>query len=144
GYVKQYQVQVDPARLRGFGVGVMEVEAALRRANADGGGETIEMGEAEYMIRARGYLRGVDDIRAVPSKDDAASGLSVTLGDVAVVVEGAEMRRGIADLHGGGAAGASGEVVGGIVVMRQGGNALKVIEGVKRKLEELKAGLPEG
>lgn len=152
GYVKQYQVQVDPARLRSLGIDVMEVEAALQRANADGGGETIEMGEAEYMIRAQGYLRGLDDIRAVPVKYHAVSGLSVTVGDVAVVVEGPEMRRGLANLHENATAGldstavprTAGEVVGGIVVMRQGGNALKVIEGVKRKLEELEAGLPAG
>jgi Cu(I)/Ag(I) efflux system membrane protein CusA/SilA len=138
GYVKQYQIQLDPLRLQSYGVTPDEIGDAVRNANADVGGETLEMGEAEFMVRAQGYLRGLEDIRAIPVKHDPETGLSVTLGDLASVVEGPEMRRGLTELDG------QGEVVGGIVVMRQGANALKVIEGVKRKLDELKSGLPDG
>ena len=138
GYVKQYQVQLDPARLRALGVTLGDVEMAVKRSNADVGGETVEMGEAEFMVRGRGYLTGLEDLRAVPVKYDAAAGRSVTLEEVATIVEGPEMRRGVTELNG------EGEVAGGIVVMRQGANALDVIRGVKRKLAELQAGLPEG
>jgi Cu(I)/Ag(I) efflux system membrane protein CusA/SilA len=138
GYVKQYQVQLDPVRLQSFGLMLSDIERAVQNANADVGGETIELGEAEFMVRGKGYLGGLDDLKAVPVKYDRASGTSVLLGDVAVIVEGPEMRRGIAELDG------KGEVVGGIVVMRQGANALEVIKGVKHKVEELKRGLPEG
>ncbi len=136
GYVKQYQVQVDPERLQSFGVTLPEVETAIRQSNSDVGGEVLEMGEMEYMVRGQGLLRGTEDLLKVPVKYDAASGISVTLRDLAEVSEGPEMRRGLAELDG------QGEVVGGVVVMRQGNNALQVIQGVKKKLEELKAGLP--
>ena len=137
GYVKQYQVQVDPSRLRSFGVSLSDIEMAIRRANADAGGEVLEMGEAEYMVRGQGLLRGLDDLRKVPVKYDPASGIAVTLGELSDLTEGPEMRRGLAELDG------KGEVAGGVVVMRQGGNALQVIERVKKKIEELRAGLPE-
>jgi Cu(I)/Ag(I) efflux system membrane protein CusA/SilA len=138
GYVKQYQIQVDPVRLRGLGISLSEIRQSVEDANADAGGEVFEMGEAEFMVRAQGTLRGIEDLRAVPVKYDASAGSSTTLGEVAIIVEGPEMRRGVAELDG------KGEVVGGIVVMRQGKNALKVVHAVKRKLEELKPGLPAG
>jgi len=138
GYVKQYQVQIDPLRLQSLGITLSEVEMAVKNANADVGGETLEMGESEFMVRGQGYLHGIEDLKAVPVKYDPTAGTSVTLGELAVIVEGPEMRRGVAELDG------QGEVVGGIVVMRQGANALEVIKGVKHKLEELKHGLPEG
>ena len=125
GYVKQYQVQVDPSRLRSFGVSLSDIEMAIRRANADAGGEVLEMGEAEYMVRGQGLLRGLDDLRKVPVKYDPASGIAVTLGELSDLTVGPEMRRGLAELDG------KGEVAGGVVVMRQGGNALQVIERVK-------------
>ncbi len=137
GYVKQYQVQVDPARLRSFGVSLPDVEMAIRNSNSDVGGEVLEMGESEFMVRGQGLLHGTEDLLKVPVKYDAATGVPVTLRDLAEVTVGPEMRRGLAELDG------QGEVAGGIIVMRQGSNALKVIEGVKKKLEELKAGLPE-
>jgi Cu(I)/Ag(I) efflux system membrane protein CusA/SilA len=136
GYVKQYQVNVDPARLQAYGIGLDKVEEAIRRGNADAGGEVIELGEAEFMIRGLGYLRGLEDIRELPLAAAGASGAAVRIKDVADVAVGPEMRRGLADLDG------EGEVVGGVVVMRYGQNALDVIDAVKARLEELKAGLP--
>ena len=100
GYVKQYQVQVDPSRLRSFGVSLSDIEMAIRRANADAGGEVLEMGEAEYMVRGQGLLRGLDDLRKVPVKYDPASGIAVTLGELSDLTEGPEMRRGLAELDG--------------------------------------------
>ena len=138
GYVKQYQVQLDPLRLQSLGITLADVEMAVKNANADVGGETLEMGESELMVRGQGYLHGLDDLKAVPVKYDAGAGTSVTLGDLAVIVEGPAMRRGVAELDG------KGEVVGGIIVMRQGANALEVIRGVRQKLEELQHGLPAG
>jgi Cu(I)/Ag(I) efflux system membrane protein CusA/SilA len=136
GFVKQYQVNVDPARLSAYGIPLERVEAAIRRGNADAGGEVIEMGEAEFMIRGLGYLRGIEDIRELPVSGGEGGGAPVRIQDVADVQVGPEMRRGIAELDG------QGEVAGGIVVMRYGGNALEVIDAVKRKLESLRAGLP--
>ncbi|MEP7351216.1 MAG: efflux RND transporter permease subunit [Sphingorhabdus sp.] len=137
GMVKQYQVVVDPQRLASYGVTAVEVSDALKRANQETGGAVVEMAEAEYVVRATGYLKTLDDFRAVPIRT-AAGGIPVTVGDVANVQIGPDMRRGIAELNG------EGEVAGGVIVMRQGKNAREVIEGVRDKLAELKAGLPKG
>lgn len=136
GMVKQYQVVVDPQKLASYGVTVGEVGDALRRGNQEAGGGVIEMAEAEYVVRAPGYLKTLDDFRAVPLK--SAGGIPVTIGDVATVQIGPEMRRGIAELNG------QGEVAGGVIVMRQGKNAREVISGVRAKLAEIKASLPPG
>ncbi len=137
GMVKQYQVVVDPQRLASYGVTAGDVSDALKRANQETGGAVVEMAEAEYVVRATGYLKTLDDFRAVPVRS-AAGGIPVTVGDVATVQLGPDMRRGIAELNG------EGEVAGGVIVMRQGKNAREVIEGVRTKLAELKAGLPKG
>ena len=137
GMVRQYQVLVDPAKLAAYGVTAQEVTEALQRANQESGGGTVEMAEAEYIVRASGYLKSLDDFRAVPVRT-AAGGIPVTIGDVATVQIGPDMRRGIAELNG------NGEVAGGVIVMRQGQNAREVIEGVRAKLAELKRGLPPG
>ena len=137
GMVKQYQVVVDPDRLRAYGIPLHKLRMAIKRANQEVGGSVIEMAEAEYMIRATGYLKGVDDLRLIPL-GVSQSGSPILLKDVADIRIGPQMRRGIAELDG------EGEVVGGVVVMRFGENALTTIENVKIKLEELKQGLPEG
>jgi Cu(I)/Ag(I) efflux system membrane protein CusA/SilA len=137
GFVKEYQVNVDPARLQAYDIPLREVEDAIRRGNGDAGGQVVEMGETEYMVRGLGYLKGVEDIKRIPLRAGKATGATVTLRDVADVTVGPEMRRGVAELDG------KGEVVGGVVVMRSGENAPAVIERVKKKLEQLKAGLPE-
>ena len=137
GMVKQYQVVVDPQKLASYGVTAADVSDALKRANQETGGAVVEMAEAEYVVRATGYLKTLDDFRAVPVRS-AAGGIPVTIGDVATVQLGPDMRRGIAELNG------EGEVAGGVIVMRQGKNAREVIEGVRAKLAELKQGLPKG
>ncbi|MFM9976965.1 MAG: efflux RND transporter permease subunit, partial [Sphingomonadaceae bacterium] len=137
GMVKQYQVVVDPQRLASYGVTAGDVSEALKRANQETGGAVVEMAEAEYVVRATGYLKTLDDFRVVPVRS-AVGGIPVTIGDVATVQIGPDMRRGIAELNG------EGEVAGGVIVMRQGKNAREVIEGVRAKLAELKAGLPKG
>lgn len=137
GFVKQYQVVLDPQKLAGYGITLDEVVMAINNANQEAGGSVIELGEAEYMVRATGYLENLDDFRSVPLKS-SATGIAVQLADVARIQIGPEMRRGIGELNG------SGESVGGIVVMRSGKNALNTIEAVKAKLESLKLGLPEG
>ena len=137
GMVKQYQVVVDPQKLASYGVTAYDVSEALKRANQETGGGVVEMAEAEYIVRATGYLKTLDDFRAVPIRT-AAAGIPVLLGDVATVQVGPDMRRGIAELNG------EGEVAGGVIVMRQGKNAREVIEGVRIKLAELKASLPPG
>ena len=137
GMVKQYQVVVDPQKLASYGVTANEVSDALKRANQEVGGGVVEMAEAEYIVRATGYLKTLDDFRAVPIRT-AAGGVPVLLGDVATVQVGPDMRRGIAELNG------EGEVAGGVIVMRQGKNAREVIEGVRSKLAGLKASLPPG
>ncbi len=137
GMVRQYQVVVDPQKLAAYGVTASDVGAALQRANQETGGGVVELAEAEYIVRATGYLKTLDDFRAVPIRT-AAGGIPVLLGDVASVQVGPDMRRGIAELNG------EGEVAGGVIVMRQGKNAREVIEGVRAKLAELKAGLPPG
>jgi Cu(I)/Ag(I) efflux system membrane protein CusA/SilA len=145
GYVKQYQVTVDPVKLQSYGIPVNMVEMAIKNSNADVGGEVIEMAEAEYMIRGLGYIKSIDDIRNIPVKAGMAGAPPfskdvetppVYLGDIAHVDIGPEMRRGVAELDG------TGEVAGGVVIIRSGENALKVIDAVKKKLEIAKQGLP--
>lgn len=137
GMVKQYQVVVDPNRLRAFNISLQTVISAVRAGNSETGGSVLEIAEAEYMIRSRGYLTSQADIELIPVAV-SAQGTPVLLRDIATIQIGPEMRRGIAELNG------QGEVVGGIIVMRSGGNPLALIKSVKRKLAELQAGLPEG
>lgn len=137
GMVKQYQVVLDPDRLRAYSIPLHKVRMAIKRANQEVGGSVIEMAEAEYMIRATGYITKLEDLRRIPLGVNER-GTPLLLKDVADIRLGPQMRRGIAELDG------EGEVVGGIVVMRYGENALKTIERVKEKLEELKLGLPKG
>jgi Cu(I)/Ag(I) efflux system membrane protein CusA/SilA len=137
GMVRQYQVVLNPDALRAHGLTLSRVRAAIERGNREVGGSVIEMGEAEYMVRATGYLSSREDLEQVPLGVNER-GTPVRLDDVAEIRLGPQMRRGIADLDG------EGEVVGGIVVMRYGENARATIDGVKAKLEALKPGLPEG
>ncbi|HZE60192.1 MAG TPA: efflux RND transporter permease subunit, partial [Burkholderiales bacterium] len=137
GMVRQYQIVLDPDRLRAFGIPHMKVIEAVGRANQETGGSVLELGEAEYMVRASGYLRSLDDFRKIPLMT-TEGGVSVRLGDVARIQVGPEMRRGIAELNG------EGEVAGGIIVMRSGKNALETIDAVKKKLQTLKSSLPAG
>jgi copper/silver efflux system protein len=137
GMVKQYQVLLDPQKLVSYGVTQAEVTEALKRANSETGGSVVEMAEAEYVVRATGYLSSLDDFRSVPIRT-AAGGVPVLLSDVATIQIGPDMRRGVAELNG------EGEVAGGVIVMRQGKNAREVIDGVKAKLAELRASLPAG
>ena len=137
GMVRQYQVVVDPDKLRAFGVTLAALKQAIQQGNQETGGSVIEMGEAEYMVRASGYLEGIEDLAAIPLGVNEF-GTPLLLSDVAEIRIGPQMRRGIADLDG------EGEVVGGVVVMRWGENASATIEAVKQKLAELEKGLPEG
>ncbi|RMH62036.1 MAG: efflux RND transporter permease subunit [Bacteroidetes bacterium] len=136
GFQKQYQVVVDPQKLAAYGIPLSHVRMQLQRSNRDVGGRLLELGEREYIVRGKGYLRGLDDIRAIPLKTQ--NGTVITIDDVATVQLGPEIRRGIADRNG------EGEVVGGIVVMRYGENAQRVIDRVKARLDELRPSLPEG
>ncbi|HYU70547.1 MAG TPA: efflux RND transporter permease subunit [Burkholderiales bacterium] len=137
GMVKQYQIVLDPVRLRAFNIAQTKVIEAVQRSNQETGGSVLELGEAEYMVRASGYLQSLDDFRKIPlSVSD--SGVPVRLADVARVQVGPEMRRGIAELDG------EGEVAGGVIVMRFGKNALETIAAVKAKIASLKASLPPG
>ncbi len=136
GQVRQYQVTVDPARLAAYGLPLDAVVEAVRRGNNDVGGRLVEIAGREYMVRGRGYVKSVSDIEAIVLEAD--DGTPVQVKDVATVALGPEMRRGIADYDG------EGDVVGGIVVMRQGENALGVIRRVKARLEELEPSLPAG
>jgi Cu(I)/Ag(I) efflux system membrane protein CusA/SilA len=137
GMVRQYQVVVDPEKLRAFGIPLSRVSAAIRAANREVGGSVLELAEAEYMVRTRGYLRGLDDLEHIPISV-TEMGTPVLLRDIAHVQVGPEMRRVVADLDG------EGEVTGGIVVMRYGENALATIERVREKLAQLEQGLPPG
>ncbi|MDX1507586.1 MAG: efflux RND transporter permease subunit [Woeseiaceae bacterium] len=137
GMVRQYQVVVDPDKLRAFGIPLARIKSAIRRGNQETGGSVVEMGEAEYMVRATGYLEGIDDLRNVPLGVNNR-GTPLLLADVADIRLGPQMRRGIAELDG------EGEVVGGIIVMRWGENALTTIDGVKARLDQLSRSLPEG
>jgi copper/silver efflux system protein len=137
GFVRQYQAVLDPERMRAYNVPITGVVEAIRRSNNEVGGRLIEFTEAEYMVRARGYLRSVRDIEDIVVGHDGR-GTPILLRQVGTVSLGPEMRRGVADLDG------RGDVVGGIVVMRYGENALNVIDRVKRKIEEIKPSLPPG
>ncbi|BBC71667.1 cation transporter [Altererythrobacter sp. B11] len=137
GMVKQYQVVLDPYRMASLGVTHADVVKAIRAANQEAGGSVIEMGEAEYMVRSSGYLSSLADFRAIPLQV-AGGGVPVTLGDVATIQIGPELRRGIAELNG------QGEVAGGVVILRQGADARSAITAVEAKLEQLKQSLPEG
>jgi Cu(I)/Ag(I) efflux system membrane protein CusA/SilA len=136
GMVRQYQVVLDPDRMRQLGVTQAAVVDALQKANQSSGGSVVEMAEAEYMVRSRGFLKSLDDFRGIPVSVSAAT--PVLLRDVAFVQVGPEMRRGIAELDG------QGEVAGGVVVMRSGKNARSTIAGVKARLEQLASSLPKG
>ncbi len=137
GMVKQYQVVVDPDRLRAYGIPLHKLRMAIRRANKEVGGSVIEMAEAEYMIRATGYIKSEKDLRNIPL-GVSKKGVPILIKDVALVRLGPQMRRGVAELNG------EGEVVGGVIIMRSGENALTTIEKVKQKLKTLKKGLPDG
>jgi Cu(I)/Ag(I) efflux system membrane protein CusA/SilA len=137
GYVKQYQVEVDPDRLLAYHITIPQLKKAIQRSNNDVGGRLVEMAETEFMVRGLGYFQSTDDIENVVVGTDKR-GTPILVRDLARVTIGPELRRGAAELDG------NGEAVGGIVVMRYGENALKTIDNVKRKLEDLQAGLPEG
>ena len=137
GMVKQYQVQVDPDKLRAYGIPLSHIQMALKRGNQETGASVVEMAEAEYMVTASGYIKNISDIESIPLGINS-QGTPLTIGDVAQITLGPQMRRGVAELNG------EGEVVGGVVVMRFGENAQKTIDGVKAKLKELQKGLPEG
>ncbi len=136
GMVKQYQVVVNPIKLAGYGLNQAQVRDAVMQANQESGGSVLELAGAEYMVRASGYLKTLDDFRAIPLV--SRGGVPVRLGDVAVVQQGPEMRRGIAELDG------EGEVAGGVVILRSGKNAQETIAAVKAKLAELQSSLPKG
>ena len=138
GYVRQYQVEVDPEKLRAFNIPLSKVKRAIQRSNSDVGGRLLEMAETEFMVRGKGYFKSVADIEKVPIGVDMKTHTPILLSQVARVHLGPEIRRGIAEMGG------KGEVVSGIVVMRFGENALEVIERVKKRLEELRSSLPEG
>jgi len=158
GLVRQFQVSVDPQLLKGRGVRISDVEAALRQAGTDAGGESIEAGETEWMVRTRGQVSSLDDLRSLPiptsaSATAAGNGMNtgmaappatpiattaIRLADIAHIAEGPAMRRGVTDLNG------QGDAVAGVVVMRYGGNALATISGLKDKFREIEAALPPG
>ena len=136
GFVKQYQVDLDPNKLAAYGIPLNEVADKIRRSNGDVGGKVFEVGSTEYYVRGRGYIKSLADIENIPLKSQ--SGTPVFVKNVGTVHLGPDLRRGVAELNG------EGEVVGGIVVMRYGENALTVIDGIKNKLAEIKSSLPEG
>lgn len=137
GMVRQYQVVLDPEKLAAYRIPHTKVVEAIQKANQETGGSVLELGEAEYMVRASGYLQNLEDFRKIPLMTTDA-GVSVRLGDVARIQVGPEMRRGIGELDG------EGEAVGGVIVMRSGKNALETITAVKEKLQTLQASLPKG
>jgi Cu(I)/Ag(I) efflux system membrane protein CusA/SilA len=137
GFVKQYQVDIDPNALVRYNIPLNKVKMAIKNSNKDVGGRLIEMAETEYMVRSRGYIKSIEDLNAIPVSV-TQDGTPVRLKDVAHVHIGPELRRGVIDLNG------EGEVAGGVVIMRFGENALATIQAVRAKLEELKEGLPEG
>lgn len=138
GMTRTYQIVLDPLKLAGYQMSVEQVIQALKNHNSETGGASVEMAEAEYMIRVRGYLQTIEDIQSVPLGKRNAGNVALYLKDIAEVRLGPQLRRGIAELDG------KGEVVGGIVVMRSGENARQVIDKVKQRLEELKSSLPDG
>ncbi|MEH6569803.1 MAG: CusA/CzcA family heavy metal efflux RND transporter [Halioglobus sp.] len=137
GFVKQYQIEVDPNALLRYNIPLGKVKQALKDSNRDVGGRLLEMAETEYMVRGRGYIQSIQDINTIPVAVDS-SGTPVRMRDIAHVQIGPELRRGLVDLNG------EGEVAGGVVIMRSGENALATIRGVRKKLDELKSGLPDG
>ncbi len=137
GMVKQYQVVVNPNKLRTYNIPLRAVKSAIARGNQEAGGRIIEMAEAEYMVRASGYIEGISDIESIPV-GNTENGTPIFMKDIADIRTGPELRRGIGELNG------EGEAVGGVIIMRWGENALTTIAGVKEKLETLKAGLPDG
>jgi Cu(I)/Ag(I) efflux system membrane protein CusA/SilA len=137
GMARQFQIEVNPNRLAAYNLSLEKVSQAVRDSNLSGGGSVVEMGHTEYMVRARGYLKTLDDFRQIPLGADA-QGIPIRLQDVAHIQTGPELRRGVADLDG------EGEVTGGIVIMRYGYNALETVKRVKTRLKELQAGLPPG
>ena len=137
GFVKQYQADLDPAKLQSYGVSMRDIADAIRRSNNDVGGGVVEISEHEHFVRGRGYIHSVADVEQIPVKL-GSGGVPVMLRDVATVHLGPEPRRGIAELNG------RGEVVGGIVIIRQKQNALRVIEGIKRRLAEVRGSFPPG
>ncbi len=136
GFVKQYQVNVDPNKLINHGVSLNDVVDAVRKSNSDVGGKSLEVSTTQYFIRGRGYIHSLDDLRHIPLK--ATNGTPLTVDQVATVELGPDLREGLAEFNG------QGEAVGGIVVMRFGENALNVIKGVKKKIEQLRDSLPPG
>src|SRR5437764_4428850 len=136
GFVKQYQVDLDPNKLLAYGIPISEVVNKIRMSNGDVGGKIFEVGSTESYVRGRGYVKKIEDIENVPLKSQ--SGTPVYVKNIGTVHLGPDIRRGVSELNG------EGEVVGGIVVMRYGENALRVIDGIKKKLEEIKPSLPEG
>src|SRR5437016_3121004 len=136
GFVKQYQVDVDPNKLLAYGIPLNEVVNKIRMSNGDVGGKIFEVASTEYYVRGRGYIKSVGDIENVPLKSQ--NGTPVYVKNIGTVHLGPDLRRGVAELNG------EGEVVGGIIVMRYGENALRVIDGIKKKLAEIKGSLPEG
>jgi len=137
GYVKQYQIEVDPNALLRYNIALSKIKMAIKTSNKDVGGRLVEMAETEYMVRGLGYIKGIDDLNSIPVSVDA-DGTPIRLQDVAHVHIGPELRRGVVDLNG------EGEVAGGVVIMRFGENALATIQAVRAKLEQLKPGLPDG
>ena len=137
GMVRQYQIVLDPDKLAAYGIAHTRVVEAVQKGNQEAGGSVLELGEAEYMVRASGYLQGLDDFRKLPLMTTSA-GVSVRLGDVARIQLGPEMRRGIGELDG------EGEATGGVIIMRSGKNALETIASVKAKLASLQSSLPKG
>ncbi|QKI88387.1 efflux RND transporter permease subunit [Thiomicrorhabdus xiamenensis] len=138
GLLRQYQVEIDPNKLRAYGINLQQVQQAIKNSSAELGASVLEQGEAEYMVAFKGYATRLEDLQQLSIGVESSAGIPLLLGDIAKVKFGAESRRGIAELNG------EGEVVGGIVVMRSGENALDVIQAVKNKLESLKKGLPDG
>ena len=137
GMVKQYQVQIDPAKLRAYDLTLQQVNQAIQDGNQESGASVVEVAEAEHMVRATGYLTSIEDIQALPLKV-TGQGTPLLLGDIAEINLGPQMRRGISELNG------EGEAVGGVIVMRFGENASEVINKVKLKLAQLQSGLPDG
>lgn len=136
GFVKEYQVLADPVKLRAYGIALADVIMALKQSSHESGGRVITQGETEYIVRAKGYVSGLEDLGKISLR--AANGTPVLLSAVARIIEGPELRRGVAELNG------TGEAVGGIVIMRPGSNALSVIRALREKIESLKPGLPAG
>ena len=137
GFVKQYQITVDPNRLRAYDISLDRIRSAVQRSNNDVGGRVLELSETEFMVRGEGYIQGLDDVKSVALGVDP-SGTPISVQDVATVHFGPDIRRGLAELNG------EGEVVGGVVIVRYGENVHEVVERVKARLEELRSGLPAG